>query len=455
MTMNIGSRATLPRPPGPSFWQALRAYGGDPAVTMHQLFLRYGEVSRWRGLFTIYLLNNPDHVRQILSQAHPEFTKHLYDYRVLAQAMGKGLVTNDGDAWARQRRLMQPMFHHKVVSTFDQAINAYTRLLATRWHALKAHQPVALEREMGRVTFQIVAATLFGSEIDEHASEMVDILDVLNINTKTPAAFFTLYPWVPTAHNRHVKRVMGRLNYIVYKIINGRRGSGTATPDLMNRLLSARDETTGAGMEEAQIRDEVVTLLLAGHETSATALQWIFYMLSQYPDVEAQLLHELEQVLCGNPACAGDLVRLPYLKQVVQETMRLYPPIWGIARRATHAQVFGGFEIPAGAYISILPYCLHRHPDYWPEPAQFDPERFSPQQSQGRHAYAYLPFAAGPRTCIGAGMAMMEIQLVLAQLLPQFRVRPVPGHPIEPLATVTYRPRHGMQVFIEKRKEAH
>jgi len=407
-------KSTLPSPPGPSPWRALRAYGRDPADYMYQLFLEYGEVAVWRGLITVYALNNPEDVRRVLSQAHPAYTKDLYDYRVLKQTLGNGLVTNDGEDWARQRKLMQPMFHHKVVNAFDEAINGFTSTLASQWDQLGPDQPVALERDMSRVTFQIVAGTLFGSAIDEHAGEMTDILDVININTKTLDAFFTLYPRIPTPHNLKFRKVMSRLDHIIYKVINARRAKGVQTRDLLDRLLSVRDEQSGQGMEEKQIRDEVVTLMLAGHETSATALQWTFYALSNYPEVEAQLLEELDRVLGGRPATAADLAQLPYLKQVVQETMRLFPPVWGIARKSVEAQEFGGYQLPAGAYLAITPYALHRHPEHWPDPARFDPSRFSPQNSQGRHPYSYIPFAAGPRTCIGVGMSMLEIQLILA-----------------------------------------
>lgn len=448
------SKQPLLPPPGPGLWEGLKAYGRDPAVYMHKLFLTYGEVTVWRGLMTIYMLNNPDDVRQVLTRAHPDYTKDLYDYRVLSRTLGKGLVTNDGESWARQRRLMQPMFHHKVVNAFDEVINGYTSSLAARWRSLPADQPVALEREMSRVTFQIVAATLFGSEIDEHAGEMSDILDVINVNTKTLHAFMTLYPWVPTPHNLRFHKVIARLNQIVYKLIEARRRRGVSDRDLLDRLLTARDEQTAQGMEEKQIRDEVITLLLAGHETSATALQWTFHALAEHPEVEAELLNELDTVLAGRPATAADLPRLPYLKQVVQESMRLYPPVWAIARQSEQPQEFGGFKLPAKSYISILPYSLHRHPEHWPDPERFDPGRFTPQQSQGRHSYCYIPFAAGPRTCIGASMSMLEIQLVLAQLLQQFRVRPVPGHPVVPMATITYRPRFGMKVTIAPRREA-
>ncbi len=452
MTSVARSESALPPPPGPSRWQALQAYGKDSAVYMHQLFKDYGEVTVWRGLITVYTLNNPDHVRQVLSQAHPTYTKDLYDYRVLKQTLGNGLVTNDGEDWTRQRKLMQPMFHHKVVNAFDEAINGFTSALALQWDQVRPDQPVALERDMSRVTFQIVAGTLFGSAIDEHAGEMTDILDVININTKTLDAFFTLYPRIPTAHNLKFRKVMSRLDHIIYKVINARRARGIQTRDLLDRLLSVRDEQSGLGMEEKQIRDEVVTLMLAGHETSATALQWTFYTLSQYPEVEAELLEELDRVLGGRPATASDLAQLPYLKQVVQETMRLFPPVWGIARKSVEAQVFGGYQLPAGAYLAITPYALHRHPEHWPEPERFDPARFSPQNSQGRHPYSYIPFAAGPRTCIGVGMSMLEIQLILAQLLQRYRVRMLPGHPVVPQATITYRPRFGMKVLIEKRR---
>lgn len=451
-TATAHPKSRLPEPPGPGFLRGMLAYGQDPAAYMHHLFLTYGDVVVWKGLMTIFMLNNPEHVRQVLSQAHPDFTKDLYDYRVLQQTLGKGLVTNDGEHWARQRKLMQPMFHHKVVNAFDEAINAYTAALAKRWENIRPDEPVALDRDMSKITFQIVAATLFGSEIDEHAEEVADSINVININTKTLAAFFSLYPFVPTPHNRRARSVKARLEHIIYKVIDGRRARGVETRDLLDRLLGARDEQTGEGMEEQQIRDEVLTLMLAGHETSSTALQWTFHALSKYPEVEARLIEELDQVLGGRPATAADLSQLPYLKQVVQETMRLYPPVWGIARKSVKPQEFGGYALPAGAYISIMPYSLHRHPEFWPDPERFDPERFTPQNSQGRHPYSYIPFAAGPRTCIGVGMSMLEIQLVLAQLLQRFKVRMVPGHVVKPWATITYRPRHGVKAFIEPRR---
>jgi len=439
-----------PLPPGPGPWRSLAGYRRNPAVYFTELAARHGDVLRWRGLMDVYLLNDPDHVRQVLTQAWPQFTKDDIDYRVLRVTMGNGLVTNDGESWARQRRLMQPMFHNRVVNAFDAAINAATEALAARWRA-RGDAPFMLDRDLSRLTFQVVGATLFGADIEAHADEVAEMLDFMNVNPKTLRGLLTLAPWLRTPGNRRFARHLARLDDIVNGLIDARAASGEARGDLLGLLLAARDEDSGAALPARQVRDEVVTLMLAGHETSATALGWSFHLLAQHPDIEAQLVEELARELGGRPALAGDLARLPFLKQVVQESMRLYPPVWGISRAVTDDVEFGGWRIPAGAYLAILPYALHRHPAHWEEPSRFDPSRFTPQRSQGRHSYCYLPFAAGPRTCIGAGMAMLEIQLVLARLLQQFSVRPVPGHPVLPRASVTYRPRFGIKAVVMPR----
>ena len=437
-------RRRAPPPPGPGYWQSLAGYRRNPAVYFTELAARHGDVLRWRGFIDVYMLNDPEHVRQVLTQAWPQFTKDDIDYRVLKVTMGDGLVTNDGPSWTRQRRLMQPMFHNRVVNAFDTAINAATEALAARWTA-RGDAPFALDRDLSRLTFQVVGNTLFGADIEAHADEVAEMLDFMNVNPKTLRGLLTLAPWIRTPGNRRFSRHLARLDDIVYGLVESRRASGEQRGDLLGLLLAARDDASGEGMAERQVRDEIVTLMLAGHETSATALGWTFHLLARHPEIEAQLVDELTRELNGRQALAGDLARLPYLKQVVQESMRLYPPVWGISRAVANDVEFGGWHIPAGAYLAILPYALHRHPAHWQDPERFDPSRFGPQRSQGRHSYCYLPFAAGPRACIGAGMAMLEVQLVLARLLQQFQVRPVPGHPVVPRASVTYRPRFGIR----------
>ena len=440
----------VPLPPLVPLVDGFRNLRRSPPEAITYLMQRYGDVVRWRGLLMVYAINNPEYVRQVLTQAWPRFTKDTIDYRVVASTLGTGLVTNDGADWARQRRLMQPVFANRAIDRFDTVINEMTAALAERWERTPRDETVWIDRDMSRITFQVVSRTLFGADIDDTADEMIEILDIVNQNPLRLSALATLVPWLPVPSNRRFLRVKRRLDQIVDGLVamhRGREGGG----DIVDRLLAARDTETGEGMSETQMRDEIITLLLAGHETSATALTWTFHLLAQHRDVEEHLCAELAEVLGGRPAQSADLARLPYLKQVVQESMRLYPPVWGIARRCTEEVEFGPWRVPAGAYIAITMYALHRHPQHWPDPERFDPERFAPNRGASRHSYAYLPFSAGPRACIGAGMAMLEIQLVLAQLLQRFRVHPRPGHPVVPQAVVTLKTRHGLPATLSPR----
>lgn len=447
MDTSESRRASVP-PSTPRFHQVFRRMN-DPHVFMNELLSRHGDVMRWRAFFDVYLLNHPDHVRRILAQEHERFSKNTIDYRVLTRLMGHGLVTSEGAHWAKQRKLIQPMFSSRNVNRFDEVINALTRGLLADWDRRTASEPLWIDREMNRLAFQVASETLFGGDGDRYADEMAAILEVVNVQPQDLQGLMTLLPWIPTPYNLKWRRAMKRLNEIVHGMIAERRRELPGRENVLDLLIQARDPDTGQAMSDTQIRDEVVTLLLAGHETSATALAWTLYLLGTHPDVEQHLSDVLNSELGGEAALAGDLARVPYLKQVVQESMRLYPPVWAVARRSERAQVFDGYSVPAQAYIGIVAYALHRHPEFWPDPERFDPERFAPGAGRGRHSYAYLPFAAGPRTCIGAGMAMLEIQLVLAQLLQRFRVRPIPGYPGGTVAKVTLKPKHGlpMQVY--------
>lgn len=443
----------LPLPPGPSLAESYRLLKLSPPEALLKLAKDYGDVVRWRTpLNTIYCLNHPEHVRQVLTQSYPRYTKDTIDYRVVGRTLGRGLVTNEGADWAKQRRLMQPVFANRSIDKFDVVINEMTTQLSEAWARRRADETVWLDREMSRVTFQVVSRTLFGTAIDDAADEMVEILEIVNQHPLKLTSLMTLLPWLPVPSNRRFARIKARLDAMVDGLVEQRRASGDSSRnDILDRLLAARDQDTGEGMDREQMRDELITLLLAGHETSATALVWTYHLLGQHPEVEARLVEELRSELDGRAATSADLPRLPYLKMVVQEAMRLYPPVWGIARRSNEEAEFGGYRVPAGSYISISMYALQRHPEYWPDPDRFDPERFDPKRNEQRHSYCYIPFSAGPRACIGAGMAMLEIQLVLAQLLQRFVVRPVPGFGVIPQAVVTFKTRAGMPVTITPR----
>ena len=439
------------RPPSTPRFHKIRRGLRAPHVVAHELLDEYGDFVCWRGFADLYVVNHPDFIRPVLSKSYEHFSKRNIDYRVLAVVMGNGLVSNDGPHWEKQRALMQPLFSHRNVDGFDETINALTSSLMNQWDAQAGDGVVWLDRDMGRLTFAIVGSTLFGSDIERHAGEVAEILDVVNLAANDPRALMTLLPWIPTPYNLRFKRAKRRLDRIVHGFIAARRRAGTGGGDILDRLLDARDKETGEPIDETQIRDEVVTLMLAGHETSANAVTWTLYLLATHPEVEARLTEVLDAHLSGAPATAADLPSVPYLKQVVQESMRIYPPVWGYSRRAEREAEIGGYVLPAKAYVAVVPYALHRHREFWPHPERFDPDRFHPNRAQARHSYCYLPFGAGPRTCIGAGMAMLETQLVLAQIVQRFKVRVVPDHPIETAARITLRPRYGLPVTLSRR----
>ena len=434
----------------PRFYRAEEAHR-NPHTVMHELLLEYGDLVCWRGLQDICLVNHPDLIRPILTQEHPHFSKNTFNYHVLRQVLGNGLVTNDGPDWARQRRLVQPAFASRRVARFDETINARTSALVAHWERRDSGEVVWIDREMSSLTFGILGETLFGRDIGEHADEMAEILEVVNLPSHDPRALLTLNPRISTPFTRKWKQAMKRLDDIVFGIIAEHDRHPDRSHGIVDLLFAARDEETGEGMDERQIRDEVVTLMFAGHETVATGLSWTLYLLTVHPDIQERLAEDVETNLDGEPAATEDLARLPYLRQVVQEAMRIYPPVWGFMRRTEHETELGGTVIPAETTLGVVTYALHRHPELWPDPERFDPDRFAPDQARDRDFFAYLPFSAGPRTCIGAGMAMLETQLILAQIVPRFRMRVVPDHPIETEARITLMPRHGIPVTLNRR----
>ena len=451
-TQAADARSERPRrPPSPPPFHKLRRFVAQPHLVVHEMLAEYGDFVRWRGLYDIYVVNHPDFIRPVLSRSHVHFSKRLVDYRVMSRVMGNGLVTSDGPLWARQRRLMQPVFSHRNVAAFDETINGLTSSLVSEWDTSTDGEIIWIDREMAGLTFRIVGATLFGADIERHAREVAEILETINLRPQELRGLMTLHSWIPTPHNLKWKRALKRLDRIVNDVIAARRLAGASGDDILGRLLEARDGETGEGLHQTHIRDEVVTLMLAGHDTSAHALTWTLYLLATHPEVESRLTEHLAAHLNGAPATAADLVRLPYLKQVVQESMRIYPPVWAVARRAEREVIFGEYVLPANAYVAVVAWALHRHPEFWPDPERFDPDRFEPDRAGARHSYCYLPFGAGPRTCIGAGMAMLGTQLVLAQIVQQFKVEVVPDHPIETLAKVTLKPRYGMPVTLSRR----
>ena len=422
-----------------------------PHEFLHGLFEQYGDFVHLRGLLGVYLVNHPDFIRPVLSQCSGSFSKRNVGYRVLEQALGKGLLTNDGPDWVKQRRLMQPLFSSRTVNRFDATINTQVAPLMDEWETCIGQDTVWLDRDLSRLTLQIVGATLFGFDFQRHSHAVAKSIDVVNVGAHEFRALLVLWSWLPLPSNLRWRWAIKRLDLVVHELIETRRGAREGHADILERLLDARDEESGERLSERQLRDEIATLMLAGHETSANALVWTLYLLASHPDIDAQLAEELTQVLGGREATADDLPRLPYLKQVVQESMRIYPPAWGLSRQSEQDVQLGEFVLPAQSFVGIVPYALHRHREFWSDPERFDPDRFNPQRAKARHSYCYLPFGAGPRTCIGAGMAMLEIQLVLAQILQRFKVQLIPGHGVQATAKATLKPLGGLPVKLGRR----
>jgi cytochrome P450 len=419
------------------------------------MWRRYGDIVRirffsWPG----YLLSHPDHVKHVLHDHHRNYNKQSPLLDAFRLFFGNGLFTNNGESWLHQRRLMQPAFHHKRLAHFGTVMTDTTLAMLAHWQDAGS-QPLDIPLEMTRLTLRIAGLTLFNLDLSNDADLVGHTFSVI-LPQLVKYAFLPFPPlWVPTPGNRRLQAGLETLNQVVYDMISQRRkhltDSGMETGDLLSMLLAARDEETGEGMNDQQVRDEVMTLLLAGHETTSAALTWIWYLLSQHPEVEQRLHEEVDRVLGGQPPTVDCLGDLPYTRNVIQEAMRLYPPAFYIIRHTMADDEIGGYAVPANSIIFLMAHRVHRHPAIWEDPERFDPERFTEERSASRPRFAYIPFGGGPRICIGNSLAMMEAQLVLATVVQHYCLRLVPGHPVEPRMVLTTRPRHGLPMMLQPR----
>ncbi|MCS7081224.1 MAG: cytochrome P450 [Chloracidobacterium sp.] len=420
-----------------------------------RMFRELGDIIRFRGLPGMYwhLVLHPSYVEHVLLRNQHNYRKGKVFDGPIGLITGNGLLTSDGDFWRRQRKLMQPAFHRQALVGFAATMVGETEKFLPRWDARAAEgRPFDIAQDMAALTLSIAGLTLFSTPVGAEA-------DAFGRNLRLAFNFvgFKMRPtlpvplWVPTPANLRFKAARRRLDAVVYRIIETRRKTLNPPPDLLAMLMAARDEETGAAMSNLQLRDEVITLLLAGHETTAITLTWAVYVLTQEPVVAERLYDEVSSVLRGASPTADDLKRLPYTRMVIEETMRLYPPAWGLPREAINDDEIGGYHIPGRTLVALNQFLTHRHPDFWDEPERFDPERFTPERAAARPMFAYFPFGGGQRVCIGGQFALMEATLVLAMLAQRYRVRLAPGHPIEFDTMFTLRPKYGVQVILERR----
>ena len=440
------------RPPGPSTGPARNflIYRRDPLGTMLSVKERFGDIAYIHaGPFDVYLLSHPDLVREVLVNQSHSFVKS----QVLQEAkrvLGEGLLTSEGQLHKRQRRLIQPVFHHARIAGYGQVMGEYADRMAERWTdgmELDAH------REMTRLTLAIVGKTLFDTDVEDADARRVGraLADVFDMYEQFLLPFKSVLERLPLPGIRRFQAARRDLDGVVFAMIRERRASGDRG-DLLSMLLAARDEEDGhGGMTDQQVRDEAMTIFLAGHETTSIALAWTWYLLSQHPDVESKLHAELDMVLEGRVPTAEDLPALRYTRTVLSESMRLYPPAWAMGRKALADVEIGGYVIPAGATCVMSQYIVHHDRRWYPDQWRFDLDRWTPEAVADRPKFSYFPFGGGSRMCIGEDFAWMEGVLALAAMARRWRLRLVPGQAIALLPRITLRPKHGMRMRLEAR----
>ena len=432
--------STAPGPRGYPLLGILPQMRQDPLQCLMEAACRYGGVvSLPLGPKRAYLMAHPDSIKHVLQDNHRNYRK---DRRIdkLKPLLGNGLFMSEGAFWYRQRRLMQPAFHRQRIAALATAMVEAIEEMLQHWRAY-AERGTAIDiaAEMMQLTLNIIGKTMFGADISlEEAQSVGWALPTVLAHLKHP-------------HRREFQHALQTLNQIVFRIIDQRRRDGTAREDLLALLLDARDEETGAPMSDTQLRDEVMTIFLAGHETTATALTWTWYLLATHPEEEERLHKEIAGVLGGRTPTFQDLSSLPLTRMVIEEAMRLYPPIWLTSRIAVADDHIGGYAIPANAVIFLSPYVMHRHPDFWDHPTRFDPERFLPERVAARPRYAYFPFLGGPRQCIGNNFALIEAQLIVALITRSYQLRLTSTAPVDPHPGHTLRPRQPILMLLHPR----
>ncbi len=411
----------------------------------------HGDIVRLHLVIYVHLISHPDHVRHVLVDNHGNYEKDRF-YDRIKPVVGEGLLTSNGEFWRRQRRLAQPAFHKQRLAGFaaTMARSAAERLDEWQARAVDAG-PMDVGAEMMKLALQIVGRTLFNAELGGQADTVGEALGTALEVTRERFQSLFMGANLPTPRNRRFNRAMKMLDEVVYGVIEQRRKSDRDEGDLLSMLMSARDEDTGEGMDDLQLRDELMTMLLAGHETSANALTWAWYLLSKHPAVERRLHEEVREVLGDRAPSFEDLPKLKYTRMVIDEVLRLYPPAWLYTRGTIEADEIGGYHIPGKSVVMISPYVLHRNPSVWENPEGFDPERFTEERVAARSRHAYVPFAGGPRQCIGNNFALMELTIILAMVTQRFRLDLVPGQKIEPEPTVTLRPSAPVMMTLRSR----
>ncbi len=406
---------------------SLRDAVRNPLQFFQSIAVQYGDIVCYRPApEPAVLINHPDYVRHVLVDNNRNYTKDTYSNRLFTKVVGEGLLTSEGERWRKQRRMMQPAFHHTRIERLDGMIVQAAQDMLEQWQkAYEARQPLDIAREMAALTLTITTRSLFGVDLGDEVREVGEIINRAASYLEKPS-------------NPHLIESSREFGEIVDRIIRQRKQNFRDGGDLLSSMLQVRDE--GAGMDDRQLRNQVMTLMLAGYETTASALTWTWHLLSQNLSVLARLRREVRETLQGRPPRYSDLAAMPLLGRTLDESLRIFPPAWTLGRRAVGDDMIGGYFVPADTVIAVCIYTLHHHPGLWDRPEVFDPERFSPENLKERNKFSYVPFGAGPRQCIGNSFGLMEAALVMACVLQRFELHSIPGVEVHPQALFVLRP---------------
>jgi cytochrome P450 len=421
----------------------------DPLGLMFRARRECGPIAALQiGPVRVYAVFHPDGVRRVLVDNAANYVKGPL-YAKAAPMLGQGLLLSEGPLWRRQRRLAQPKFARARLAAFVPRLAAEAERIAARWQQSAAENaPIEVTADMLGLSLFAIGTLVFGDRVDHEAAPIARALPgVIRHVERTMSAIVPGLDRLPTPANRRFRADLATIDGTIARLI-ARGGSGD---DLLSQLRGARDDETGEAMDDLQLRDEIKTLFLAGYDTTGHGMAWTWHLLSQNPDIQARLHAELDAVLAGRLPTADDLARLPYALQVLQESLRLYPPIWSIARASVAPDELCGMAIPAGAILTLNPYITHRDPDLWDRPERFDPDRFADGRERERPRFSYFPFGGGSRICIGQNFAVLEALTALAVLASRFAVTPAGTRTVAPLVSLSLRPRDGIHLRLRPR----
>ncbi len=452
--MTVQSRKSQPTKPGYLIFNSKEIQ--ENVLNFYNLMWKqYGDLVRLPIMpnYSAYLFAHPSYAEHVLSSHQELYSKPDVVNKPLNLMMGESILTSEGDSWLKNRRLMQPAFHMKQLANLADVMVSCTESFLQEWENKPDGEVIDIAEETLRLTLKIAGQTLFSKDISDEDSVLGQAFrtgyEFVNYKINN---LWTEPLWIPTLRNRHFRKAKQTLDNLVLDIINSRRQNPTERNDLLSMLMSARDEETGEGMSDKQLQNEAITLLVAGHETVASGLAWTWYLLAEHPDIADKLRSELREVLNGSNPSFEKLPQLKYTRRVFDETLRLYPPAWGMPRYPKEDDEINGYLIPKDSIVTVGAFMIHRHPEFWENPDTFNPDNFLPEKVNQRPKFAYFPFGGGKRICIGQNFALMEATIIIALIGQRFKLELLPNQNIEIDPTFTLRPKNGIKVKVWKRK---